>query len=94
MTGRVTSPTYIIARAHRPGPAGGPGLVHVDAYRLTGLDDLDALDLDTDLADSVIVVEWGAGVVEGLVDRHLLVRLSREAESEVRSAQWEWVDAT
>lgn len=89
--GRVSSPTFVIARAHRPG-ARGVGLVHVDAYRLGGdLDELDALDLDADLDRAVVVVEWGRGVVEHLADRHLLVRLVREPESDVRTASWEWV---
>ncbi|ALG84170.1 tRNA (adenosine(37)-N6)-threonylcarbamoyltransferase complex ATPase subunit type 1 TsaE [Gordonia phthalatica] len=90
--GRVSSPTFIIARQHPPGPAGGPGLVHVDAYRLGGLDDLDALDLDTDLDDSVVVVEWGEGVVERLVDEYLIVRMRRDDDSETRHATWEWVN--
>src|SRR3954468_23171773 len=35
VTGRVSSPTFIIAREHRPAPSGrGIPLVHVDAYRL------------------------------------------------------------
>ena len=89
--GRVSSPTFIIAREHRPGDGGEVGLIHVDAYRLDGLDDLDALDLDTDLADSVVVVEWGEGVAERLVDEYLLVRLRRDDDSEVRRATWEWV---
>ncbi len=90
--GRVSSPTFIIAREHRPGPAGGPGLVHVDAYRLGGLDELDALDLDTDLEDCVVVVEWGEGVAERLADRHLMVRLRRGDGTDVRTVTWEWVD--
>jgi tRNA threonylcarbamoyladenosine biosynthesis protein TsaE len=61
--GRVTSPTFVIARAH-PSLAGGPGLVHVDAYRLGGLAEMDDLDLDLD--GSVTVVEWGEGLAEGL----------------------------
>ncbi|MFC9359006.1 tRNA (adenosine(37)-N6)-threonylcarbamoyltransferase complex ATPase subunit type 1 TsaE [Rhodococcus sp. NPDC057014] len=98
--GRVTSPTFVIAREHRAGirPGGGApvGMVHVDAYRLGGsgphaLDELDALDLDTDLAAAVVVVEWGEGVVEHLADRHLRVRLRREPESDVRTAHWEWI---
>lgn len=91
VAGRVSSPTFIIARQHRPGPGGGVGLIHVDAYRLTGLDDLDALDLDTDLTDSVVVVEWGEGVAERLVDEYLLVRLRRADDSDVRRARWEWM---
>lgn len=89
--GRVTSPTFIIAREHRPGPGGGPAMVHVDAYRLGGLEELDALDLDTDLTDSVVVVEWGEGVAERLSGRHLLVRLRRDLDTDERIVNYGWV---
>jgi tRNA threonylcarbamoyladenosine biosynthesis protein TsaE len=92
--GRVTSPTFIIAREHRPGPGGGPAMIHVDAYRLGGLDELDALDLDTDLTDSVVVVEWGEGVAERLSARHLLVRLRRDLDTDQRSVSYGWVTHT
>ncbi|WP_155982068.1 tRNA (adenosine(37)-N6)-threonylcarbamoyltransferase complex ATPase subunit type 1 TsaE [Nocardia sp. BMG111209] len=93
--GRVSSPTFIIARQHRAGThPGAVALVHVDAYRLGGdLDELDALDLDTDLEDAVVVIEWGLGVAEHLTDRHLRVRLHRAVDSDVRTATWEWVGA-
>lgn len=75
VTGRVTSPTFVIARVH----AGHVPLVHVDAYRLRGQAavDLDDLDLDLELERSVVVVEWGEGVVEQLSDSHLEVRIAR-----------------
>lgn len=92
VVGRVSSPTFIIAREHKPGRPGRPGMVHVDAYRLGGLDELDALDLDTDLTDAVVVVEWGEGVAERLAERHLLVRLHRDPDTDVRHAQWSWID--
>lgn len=77
--GQVTSPTFVIARVHRPDPAQGGRLplVHVDAYRLGGLDDVDSLDLDASLEDSVTLVEWGEGKVEQLADAHLRVRIER-----------------
>lgn len=74
--GAVTSPTFVIARVH-PSLSGGPALVHVDAYRLGGRAELDDLDLDTDLAEAVTVVEWGAGMAEGLADSWLEVRIAR-----------------
>src|SRR4029453_11950915 len=70
--GDITSPTFVIARVH-PSLVDGPPLVHVDAYRLGGIDELDDLDLDTSLADAVTVVEWGHGVAEGLADERLEV---------------------
>jgi tRNA threonylcarbamoyladenosine biosynthesis protein TsaE len=63
--GPVTSPTFVIARVHRA-LAGGPGLVHVDAYRLGSVAEVDDLDLDASLDECVTVVEWGEGLVEGL----------------------------
>ena len=86
--GDVTSPTFVIARVHRPDPARGGRLplVHVDAYRLGSLDEVDDLDLDVDAASTVTAVEWGEGLVEQLADSHLLVALDRSAESEERVA--------
>jgi tRNA threonylcarbamoyladenosine biosynthesis protein TsaE len=80
--GDVTSPTFVIARVHPPLGA-GPALVHVDAYRLSGPDELDDLDLDETLPDAVTVVEWGAGLVERLNDEYLEVRIDR-LEDETR----------
>jgi tRNA threonylcarbamoyladenosine biosynthesis protein TsaE len=100
VAGPVTSPTFVIAREHRPLPGGaGVPLVHVDAYRL-GVTaapgdaaaaahiaaELDDLDLDTDLTDAVVAVEWGEGVAERLSARHVLVRLDRRPD-DVRVAR-------
>lgn len=74
--GAVTSPTFVIARVH-PSLVAGPPLVHVDAYRLGSLAELDDLDLDADVADSVTVVEWGEGKAEVLATDRLDVRLDR-----------------
>ncbi|MFF4231457.1 tRNA (adenosine(37)-N6)-threonylcarbamoyltransferase complex ATPase subunit type 1 TsaE [Streptomyces sp. NPDC001820] len=75
--GAVTSPTFVIARVH-PSLTGGPALVHVDAYRLGGgLDEMEDLDLDVSLPESVVVVEWGVGKVEDLSDDRLHVLIHR-----------------
>ncbi|MFD3550339.1 tRNA (adenosine(37)-N6)-threonylcarbamoyltransferase complex ATPase subunit type 1 TsaE [Streptomyces sp. NPDC058655] len=75
--GAVTSPTFVIARVHPP-LGDGPALVHVDAYRLGGgLDEMEDLDLDVSLPESVVVVEWGDGKVEELSDDRLHVVIAR-----------------
>ena len=79
--GDVTSPTFVISRVH-PSTVGGPALVHVDAYRLGGIAELDDLDLDTSLEDSVTVVEWGEGIAEGLAESRLEVRIERAVGAE------------
>ncbi len=72
--GSVASPTFVLAREH-PRLAGGPPLVHVDAYRLADSRELEDLDLDLDR--SIVVVEWGAGMVEGLRPSWLEVDIER-----------------
>ena len=72
--GPVTSPTFVLARTH-PNLVDGPPLVHVDAYRLNSAVELD--DLDIDFAHSVVVVEWGAGMLDGIVDSWLDVVIER-----------------
>ena len=79
--GPVTSPTFVIAREHPALPGGrGVPLIHVDAYRLGGLAELDDLDLDTDLLAAAVVVEWGEGMAERLAEEHLLIRLRRRSD--------------
>lgn len=87
--GEVTSPTFVIARVHRPDPSRGGSipLVHVDAYRLGGVLEVDDLDLDADLGDSVTLVEWGGGLVERLTDAYLEIRISRDDGTEVRRVE-------
>jgi tRNA threonylcarbamoyladenosine biosynthesis protein TsaE len=79
--GGVTSPTFVLSRVH-PSLVGGPPLVHVDAYRLGGIAELDDLDLDVSLGDSVTVVEWGGGVAEGLADDRLEVEVRRSESAD------------
>lgn len=86
VAGIVMSPTFVIARVHHPAQSGGTTLVHVDAYRLGGALELDDLDLDTDLTESAVVIEWGEGRAEQLAADHLLVRLERH-QDDTRTAR-------
>jgi tRNA threonylcarbamoyladenosine biosynthesis protein TsaE len=79
--GEITSPTFVIARVH-PSLAGGPMLVHVDAYRLGDSAELDDLDLDASLDDAVTVVEWGTGLAEALTEDRLEIRFTRATGAE------------
>ncbi|BBX35165.1 hypothetical protein MMAG44476_02390 [Mycolicibacterium mageritense DSM 44476 = CIP 104973] len=94
--GPVVSPTFVLARVHRARRPGRPAMVHVDMYRLLDhpgadlLGELDALDLDTDLEDAVVVVEWGEGLAERLSDHHLDIRIERDSRTEVRTVTWQW----
>lgn len=104
--GRVTSPTFTIAREHRAKEAEGASLIHVDAYRLLGeggsgdpLGELDALDLESELDRSVVVAEWGGDLAGHIANEYLLVTIDRttlverDDDSEGRIITWRWVHA-
>jgi tRNA threonylcarbamoyladenosine biosynthesis protein TsaE len=82
---RVTSPTFVIAHVHRDGRL---PFVHVDAYRLSSVVEVEDLDLDASVAESVTAVEWGGGLVESLAESWLEVRIDRAADSDVRTVTY------
>lgn len=84
--GGVTSPTFVIARVH-PALADGPSLVHADAYRLGGRLEVDDLDLDASIGDSVTLVEWGEGLVEDLADDRLEIEIARSEGDDIAPVQ-------
>ena len=86
--GRVSSPTFIIAREH-DAAGDGPGLVHVDAYRLGSAAELADLDLDSRLDEVVTVVEWGTGLAEQLSEDRLEIQLTADPVTEQRSVTLE-----
>ncbi|MFJ2030369.1 tRNA (adenosine(37)-N6)-threonylcarbamoyltransferase complex ATPase subunit type 1 TsaE [Streptosporangium sp. NPDC087985] len=90
--GPITSPTFVVARVH-PSLSGGPALVHADAYRLGGDLEVDDLDLDASLEESVTVVEWGEGLVEGLADDRLEISIDRSDSGEERTVRLRGIGA-
>lgn len=79
VAGAVISPTFVLSRVH-PATVSGPGLVHVDAYRLGSAAELDDLDLDASAPDSVTLVEWGTGLAEGLAAERLEIDIRRSLD--------------
>jgi tRNA threonylcarbamoyladenosine biosynthesis protein TsaE len=74
VTEPVLSPTFVIARVYRSGRL---PVVHVDAYRLGSAVEVDDLDLDASLEESVTIVEWGEGLVEELAAERLVLQILR-----------------
>lgn len=100
VAGPITSPTFVLSRIH-PSAGERPQLVHVDAYRLGSAAELDDLDLDATVGDSVTVVEWGAGLAEGLAADRLEIDIERsdDPDDETRTVtlqgvgrRWRGVD--
>ena len=84
----ITSPTFVISRVYSS-TSTKPDLVHVDAYRLGVITELDSLDLESSIDDSITVVEWGAGLIEGLTAESWLIKIARDviADSEIREVE-------
>ncbi len=86
----VSSPSFTLIQ---PYPAGdsGIGVVHVDLYRLKGIEDLEALGLEELWASGdLIVVEWPqlleeAGLPSGRAIHRIVFEVSRDGS---RHAKW------
>lgn len=90
----VSSPTFVLAQEYTS--IDGRTLIHVDAYRLQGDDELDTLGWDEWLADrdAVLLVEWPERIINRLPRHRVDVRLThlgpdtREIEIRV-PRQWD-----
>ena len=89
----VTSPTFVISRAHN----GALPLIHVDVYRLLESGNaapyLDDLDLDSARESAVTVIEWGGAESARLSDERLEIDIDRsdeEREISIRAIGPRW----
>jgi len=84
--GNVSSPTFVIARTHKLNDR-AEVFVHADAYRLGSVAELD--DLDIDFANSIVLVEWGKGMLDGVAENWLEIEIERDhtGESDVRQVR-------
>lgn len=80
----VSSPTFVIANEY-PGSSGAPPVVHVDAYRLSGTDELDTIGWDRVVDGSAVVfVEWPSRIAGALPDVHAEIRIAQLGASSRR----------
>ena len=79
----ITSPTFVISRAHN----GALPLIHVDVYRLLESGNqaayLDDLDLDSARESAVTVIEWGGAESARLSDERLEIEIDRTDDERV-----------
>ena len=82
----VTSPTFVISRIHK----GNPNFIHIDAYRLLDSDPSNFADLDIEsyLASSVFVIEWGKDFVSTLTDQYLEINIERGQKDDQRQVEF------
>lgn len=80
---QVCSPTFVLMNEYRA--IGSPALIHLDAYRLSGGDDLDAIGYDAATSKPCIVaIEWPSRLGERLAEfdhtRTLTLHLTHAGE--------------
>lgn len=85
----ISSPTFVLEHRH---PCDSGTLVHIDAYRIRGADDLASIGWDELIAsgDAVIAVEWPSRIAPALPAVRIDVRL-RHAGEDAREIEIEWV---
>jgi len=78
--GLVSSPTFVVVKEYAN--ASGPDLAHVDAYRLSGPDDLESLGWDrvSERRDLVIAVEWARRIEDEFASREDVARITLDPE--------------
>lgn len=69
---QVSSPTYAIANIYQTNTF---DVLHVDAYRLAGPQEFYLLGLDTQLEESICLIEWGSRI-QPAFDQYLQISIS------------------
>ena len=74
--GPVVSPSFVLVRWYR----GLMSMVHADLYRVGSSGEIEDLDLVSEAADGVLVVEWGDVSDQSFGDDLLMVRIGQDLE--------------
>lgn len=77
---QVSSPTFVLVNVYRR--ADGGRLYHLDAYRLSGAQEAEDLDLEMILANGPVVVEWADRILPALPADFLQVRMKTIEETQ------------
>ena len=80
----VASPTFTIARTYRLPAGAGPAeeLIHIDAYRLGGAEDLESVGFEEMCGAGLLTcVEWGGRVEEGLPHDRLEIAIQMDTDA-------------
>ena len=72
-TDAVSSPTFVLVNIYRRGDS--ERLAHLDAYRLDGPHEAEALDLDALLVNGPLVIEWAQKIIQSLPEDYLLLQM-------------------
>ena len=79
---QVNSPTFVIMQEYEVD--GGIRLIHIDAYRLSGTEELDTIGWDELLSDplTIIAIEWPSKITDALPEHAITVSIEHLKEHE------------
>ena len=79
---QVSSPTFVLMQEYATRPP-DPPLIHIDAYRMQSLDELETLGWSADVTDeSITVIEWADRIAPELPDDRLELQLTHEGDDQ------------
>ena len=73
---RVVSPSFVLVRRYR----GLMSMIHADLYRVGSSGEIEDLDLASDAAQGVLVVEWGDVSEHSFGAHYLMVKITLDDE--------------
>lgn len=87
---QITSPTFIIEKVYPTTYANFDNVVHIDTYRLDGVDDLKTLGFETVISDThnLVLIEWPEKVESILPEDKLMVDF-RFVDDKIREIYYE-----
>lgn len=91
----VSSPTFVLLKEYEPGPDApnhALSLMHMDAYRVQGPDELDTLgwgDKASELLrDAALAIEWPERLGDQLPAEHLSIHLTHDGNGRTLRLSW------
>ncbi len=85
----VSSPTFVLVQEYESRHIDKPVLVHIDAYRMTGPEDMASIGWEEDGCefrdDAIVAIEWADRVVQWLPDDRLDVHICHADQGRVIS---------
>jgi tRNA threonylcarbamoyladenosine biosynthesis protein TsaE len=82
----VSSPTYVLVHEYQPEDRRGLALIHIDAYRLNGSEELESIGWREILerTNVVIAIEWPERIADEIPEKHIAIQLAHGPSPDIR----------
>lgn len=82
----VSSPTFVLVHEYAAANADGLALIHIDAYRLSGSEELESIGWREiiERTDAIVAIEWPERIADEIPEEHIAIELTHGPEPEIR----------